>query len=232
MSGAKMRIHGKAGPAGERTLVRVCRTHSVRPLPVRGNEARTTTLDTSLWARNSTIPPNSGLCTSAVRGTVMPRAPDQPTAGWLPGKGSPERTAGKGRRQQPASHIVPAIQQSVHETIREGSRPPDQPKSRNYRRQGPSAAAGVAYPAARPETADGAGRGCDLDDRSVERRRNPVWSLGRSFARTHRRGMGEQWGDLQAGLERYAKEYAEQFGEVVRRAQTVRELIQFHKYFR
>ena len=38
-------------------------------------------------------------------------------------------------------------------------------------------------------------------------------------------------GDLQAGLERYEKEFAEQFGEILKVAQSVRELAQFNKYF-
>ena len=38
-------------------------------------------------------------------------------------------------------------------------------------------------------------------------------------------------GDLQAGLERYAKTYAEQFGESVNMSQWMREMIQFYKYF-
>ena len=62
----------------------------------------------------------------------MPRAPDQPTGGRLPGKRSPETTAEKVKRQQPASHIVPEFLQSVLETTREGSRRAERSKSRNY----------------------------------------------------------------------------------------------------
>ena len=60
------------------------------------------------------------------------KALDQPSGGWLLGKGSPERTAGKGKRQQTASRIVQEIRQSVHETVREGTCPPDRTKSGNY----------------------------------------------------------------------------------------------------
>ena len=38
-------------------------------------------------------------------------------------------------------------------------------------------------------------------------------------------------GDLQAGLERYAMAYAEQFGEIVKRSRRLREMIQFYSYF-
>ena len=78
---------------------------------------------------------------SAIRaGHPLPRSPDQPTVRMLLGKGLQERSPWKGslpgkgigRSRVPASHVVPEIRQSVHETVREETCQLDRIKSGNY----------------------------------------------------------------------------------------------------